>query len=107
MRKYFQQFRHLTYAPYSQRPGRFFCKKSSYFLINFLIFFVFSLQTFAQDHLVSGTVTDQDGKAITGVSVTVKSTQIGTSTDANGRFSLNVTTTKGVLIFTSIGFATQ
>ena len=48
---------------------------------------LFSISTsFAQTHTVSGRVTDQDGKAVSGVNVTLKKGKTGTTTDANGHF---------------------
>ena len=52
---------------------------------------------------VSGTVTDPDGSKIPGVSVVQKGTTIGTSTDNDGRFSLNLNSSSAVLQFTFVG----
>jgi len=56
---------------------------------------------------ISGTVTDEKGDALPGVSVTIKGTTTGTVTDAKGTFVLNIEDSKNVLVFTSIGFTTQ
>lgn len=58
------------------------------------------------DGVIQGTVTNSQGSAMQGVSVTLKNTNAGTSTDAQGKFSLTVPA-KGVLVFSSIGFTTQ
>lgn len=55
---------------------------------------------------VQGIVSDQAGEAIAGVSVTVKGTTRGISTDENGRFSLNVQEGE-ILTFSSLGYETQ
>ncbi|MGI9138251.1 MAG: carboxypeptidase-like regulatory domain-containing protein, partial [Sediminibacterium sp.] len=55
---------------------------------------------------INGKVQDAKGEALAGVSVTVKGTQIGTTTDANGTFSIN-TTENEVLVFSYVGYATQ
>lgn len=61
----------------------------------------------AQNKTVTGKVTDaQGGAALSGVSVTVKGEKTGTSTDAEGRFSISVPA-GGTLVFSAIGFATQ
>jgi TonB-linked SusC/RagA family outer membrane protein len=52
---------------------------------------------------VSGTVTDPDGSKIPGVSVVQKGTTIGTSTDNDGKFSLNLNSSNAVLQFTFVG----
>ena len=58
------------------------------------------------DRAVSGQVTD-NGTPLPGVNVLVKGTGIGTSTDANGNFKLNVPDTRNVLVFSYIGYVTQ
>ncbi len=56
---------------------------------------------------VSGTVTDNNGDAMEGVSVSVKGTSVSTATAANGMFSINVPSQNSVLQFSFIGFANQ
>ena len=58
---------------------------------------------FGQDRKVSGTVSDAKGGGIPGVSVVIKGTTTGTTTDVNGAFSLNV---KGDadLVVSSVGY---
>src|SRR5690606_31149620 len=58
------------------------------------------------DVLVSGTVTDISGEPIPGVTVSVPGTTIGTATDLNGKYSLNVPE-GSTLVFSFIGFETQ
>ena len=56
---------------------------------------------------VSGVVTDAaDGQPLPGVSVVVKGTNVSTSTDANGRYTINVAG-DATLVFTFIGMKTQ
>src|SRR6218665_3624607 len=62
---------------------------------------------FAQSNQVSGTVTDQDGAGIPGVNIRIKGTAQGTSSNANGTYSLEAVDANAVLIFSSIGFLTQ
>lgn len=38
---------------------------------------------------INGTVTDESGKPLSSVSVIIKGTKVGTSTDNNGKFSLD------------------
>lgn len=82
---------------------------------NYMRKFIFSLVLFclglhfaqAQDITVSGTVTSaDDGLPLPGVSVVVKGTVQGTSTDLDGNYSITVRTGQ-VLLFTSIGFKDQ
>jgi len=57
---------------------------------------------FAQTKTVSGTVTEDTGATLPGVSVLEKGTNNGTVTDSNGKFSISVTT-EAVLVFSFIG----
>lgn len=56
---------------------------------------------------VSGVVTDaQSQQALAGVNVVVKGTLRGTSTDADGKYSIEVDDDKDILVFSFIGFKT-
>jgi len=61
----------------------------------------------AQNATLKGTVKDALGNALQGVSVKVKGSSSGTSTDANGVFSLPGTSPSSSLEFSSVGFKTQ
>lgn len=60
------------------------------------------------DRTVTGSVKDEKGEALVGVTVTMKnSSGIGTSTDMNGEFSLNIPenlVTNATLVFSYIGY---
>ncbi|AHF15538.1 SusC/RagA family TonB-linked outer membrane protein [Niabella soli] len=56
---------------------------------------------------VEGTVTDESGKPLTGINIIEKGTTRGTTTDANGRFSIEVANSKAVLVFSGVGFLQQ
>lgn len=60
-----------------------------------------------QDERISGTVTDESGAPLPGVSVRVKGVNTGVATDNNGRYSLTVGNSSAVLVFSSIGFNQQ
>ena len=62
---------------------------------------------FAQDRTVSGTVTDDTNEPISGVNVLIKGTSLGTVTDIDGRYSLNLPDDAEVLIFSFVGFISQ
>jgi len=73
----------------------------------FLILAMFCLQTFAQKHSVNGIVrSSDDGVALPFASVVIKGTTIGTSTDFDGKFTIEASN-EDVLIFSLIGFSTQ
>ena len=57
--------------------------------------------------LVNGTVSDPNGDPLIGVSILVKGTNLGTATDVDGRFSLNVPETSSAIEFSYLGYRTQ
>jgi TonB-linked SusC/RagA family outer membrane protein len=59
------------------------------------------------DVSISGKVTDANGKPLENVSVQVKGGGAGTTTDAQGNFSLNVPDAKATLVISSIGYVTR
>ena len=71
-----------------------------------LIMLLLSVPMIAQNYQVSGTVTDADDQALPGVSVSVKNGIGGTSTDFDGKYTLQVNN-GDILVFTSVGFETQ
>lgn len=77
-------------------------------LILSLFFLAFSaLSAFAQNRPVSGTVTaGDDGSKLPGVSVLVKGTTTGTTTNENGAYTINAPS-NATLVFSYIGYATQ
>src|SRR5690606_19437366 len=63
---------------------------------------------FAQNKTITGKVTSSDnGETLPGVSVVVPGTTVGTQTDGNGVFTLQVPASANVLEFSYVGFATQ
>lgn len=75
-------------------------KLKIYFLT--MLFFV-SLTTLAQTYEVSGVVTDDDNDPLPAVSVIVKGTTNGTSSDFDGKYSLSVSQ-GDVLVYSFVGF---
>lgn len=63
-------------------------------------------QSFAQTRTVTGTVTDQNGKGIPGVTVSVKGTNTATQTDNSGTYRINAAE-NATLVFTSVGYGTM
>ncbi len=56
---------------------------------------------------ITGRVTDENNSPLGGVSITLNGKNTGASTSEDGRFSINVPSAKGTLVFTSVGFAKQ
>src|SRR5918993_4112344 len=61
----------------------------------------------APDIRVSGKVTGTANEPLAGVSVTIKGTSVATSTDASGNYAITVPDGNAVLVFSSVGFASQ
>lgn len=61
----------------------------------------------AQPKTVKGIVTDVEGEPLIGAAVLIKGTTKGTTTDFEGKFTLNNVTDETVLEITSIGYQTQ
>ncbi len=58
----------------------------------------------AQDILITGIVRDEFGEGLVGVTIQVKGTTIGTVTDINGQYRLNVPDENVILVFSFIGY---
>ncbi len=63
---------------------------------------------FAQSRTITGRVISQDEPdGIPGVNVLVKGTAIGTATDLDGGYSVNVNSSDDILVFSFLGYLTQ
>ena len=81
-------------------------KKSSKFLLLWVVGMLIAVQTFAQSLTVQGVVKDNTGEAVIGANVVVKGTTNGTITDFDGNFQLQAQ--KGDIIVVSfIGYQSQ
>lgn len=76
-------------------------------LILFFIAGAISLGTWAQSVTVTGTVKDELGEGLIGVSVLQKGTANGTVTDLDGKYNLTVTGEKVTLVFSYIGYISR
>lgn len=69
------------------------------------LFVVCALHLTAQDKTVTGKVTDEkDGSPLAGVSVTVKGTNTGTTTNSDGTFRLSVPSSAKTLVFSFVNY---
>lgn len=73
------------------------------FFLNFLL----SNTMFAQSNVIEGKITDAAGLSLPGVNIQEKGTKNGTSTDFEGSFKINVSSSKAVLVISYLGFQTQ
>lgn len=82
--------------------------RKTYKLLLVLLLAVLAEAAWAQNRSVSGKVTDSgDGSPLPGVSVVIKGSTTGTSTDANGKYTLASVPDNATLVFSFIGFASQ
>ncbi|WP_111671941.1 SusC/RagA family TonB-linked outer membrane protein [Algoriphagus litoralis] len=73
-----------------------------------LMLFLSSAVAFAQDRVITGTVTSvEDNMGVPGATVLVKGTTIGTATDLDGKYSISVPAGSNVLVFTFVGLTSQ
>lgn len=79
--------------------------KYSYLIAMMILSILHATAVWAQEIRVSGKVTSaEDNSSLPGVSVVVKGTTIGTTTDSDGNYSINVPDGNSTLIFSFIGF---
>lgn len=78
-------------------------KRISIFL--FLIF-ISQLSFSQQKSIIKGNVADENNTPMSGVSVNIKGSAIGTTTDPSGNYSISVTN-NGTLLFSFVGYITK
>ncbi|MBS1575761.1 MAG: SusC/RagA family TonB-linked outer membrane protein [Bacteroidetes bacterium] len=76
-------------------------------LLGFCLMLICALQLHAQTKKISGTVISDEGSPLSKVSVTVQGASSGTTTDEQGRFTINVPPGKTKLVFSYTGFISQ
>ncbi|GEO04778.1 SusC/RagA family TonB-linked outer membrane protein [Adhaeribacter aerolatus] len=112
MKKRYPDWQALT--PFARKfPVPFLAGKPSLALLVLfisLVAFIYPAVTFAaipvrKLQTVTGRVTDADnGEPLPGVSIVLKGTNLGTTTDAGGNYSLEVAHSEAVLVFTFVGY---
>jgi TonB-dependent starch-binding outer membrane protein SusC len=78
-------------------------------LLSMLLFFLaISFKVEAQQRVITGTITSgSDKEPIPGANVQIKGTTVGSITDLDGNFSINVPSDNSILVFSYIGYLTQ
>jgi TonB-linked SusC/RagA family outer membrane protein len=77
-------------------------------IVSLLLLFFVAGTAHAQDFTVSGTVVDSiNGESLPGVNVQVVGTTIGTATNAQGRFELQIPSENETLQFSFVGYQTK
>jgi len=72
-----------------------------------ILLFLASTSVFAQKATITGTVSDENGRPLPGATVQVKGTSVGTSTGIDGKYTVDVTGTDAVLLFSFVGYLPQ
>ncbi len=72
-----------------------------------LLFIAGTLQIFAQKHIITGKVTAENGDPLPGATVLLKGTTIGTVTDVDGNYTLELEQSEGVIVFSFVGYETK
>ena len=65
------------------------------------------VQVVTQTKTVKGTIIDESGEPLIGVSIVVKGTSTGTITDFNGNFSIDLPAGRKELVISYIGYKEQ
>lgn len=81
-------------------------RKMPGYILSMLLAVLCPILLFAQV-IVTGSVNDTKNSPVPGASVKLRNTLLGTVTDANGRFALNIPAATGDLEISSIGYKTQ
>jgi Ca-activated chloride channel homolog len=68
---------------------------------------IISVLVNAQERTITGKVTDETGAGIPGVSVQIKKTNRGVSTDSNGFYSIKIKNSDTFLLFNALGYIGQ
>lgn len=80
----------------------------SYSVVFLLLLLTGSLQSIAQSKEVSGKVTSVEfTTAIQGVSIIIKGSNMGASTDENGNYRIQVPNNNATLVFSSVGYSSK
>ena len=80
-------------------------KLSKAFLLG--VFMCFTLLSFSQSKVISGTITDEEGETLIGANILIKGTTSGTVTDFDGKYELTVPGDETILVVSYTGFSSQ
>lgn len=81
--------------------------KKLHLLLVFMFLLVAVIPALAQNRTITGKVTDANGQAIVGATVTARGTNAATQTNSDGIFSITVPGSAQTLTISSVGFGTQ
>ena len=102
MRKQFTNQNKSTQANTSLRNSRFLP------LLLVWLLGMLPMLALAQDKVVTGVITSgEDNTTLPGVTVVLKNTNTGTTTDQDGKYRITVEGSNSTLVFSAVGFTTQ
>lgn len=99
--------RKLFYYSLPKAVGAIMRSRSGVRPVVILLLLCASLSVWAQQVKVSGTILDENGAPVPGVTVVEKGSSNGTNTDNDGKYSLNVSGSGAIIVFSFIGYKTQ
>src|SRR4051812_32563375 len=73
-------------------------------IVLYLLFCSIFQQVIAQDRTIRGSVLDERNNPVTGASITIKGTSIGTAADSSGAFAISVPASAKTLVISSVGY---
>lgn len=76
-------------------------------ILTSIFFFFFLITSLYAQTTVSGLVKDETGAPMPAVSIKLQNTNVGVSTDQNGRYQISVPDNAGVLVFSYVSYITQ
>jgi TonB-linked SusC/RagA family outer membrane protein len=82
-------------------------KKTKWKYSLFFLLFVFGCSVSYAQTIVTGTVTDETGEALPGVSIAIKGGKAGTITDRDGAYQILAPDKNAVLVFSYLGYTAQ
>lgn len=84
------------------------CKNLPTTIAVFILLMITQITIAQGDRIITGRVTDsKDGSGVPGVTVTPKGTRTGTQTSSDGSYRVSVGPNVTILVFSSVGYATQ
>jgi TonB-linked SusC/RagA family outer membrane protein len=82
-------------------------KKNYALSLFFLLGFLLSVPTYAQQNVKGKVTAKEDGNPLPGVSIVIQGTTTGAVTDLDGNYSITVPGAQSVLVYSFIGFSTK
>jgi len=88
-------------------PNYLLSKSIGLFLCIFFLFCYSTLRSQNSSHTVTGRISDENGKGIEGITITVKGTNNRAVSTENGSYKISNVTGKETLVFTSVEYQPQ